>query len=331
MFGKVELLVDFGSKKIAIYKRGKGLVLKEPSIIIATNSNNKLELVAAGRDAVAMIGKTSITQKDISPIKEGMVDNDKACRLMITDYIAKIVPLSLLRPSISVIALISCGLTPSEKRNVEEVFIAAGANEVVLVESPLAVAANGNGAEFVVDIGGNKTEIAIVNDNAIIAGCSIDVGGDDFNRAITDFIADKYRMIIHHYTAEKVKISLATMRENDISQIAVTAKSILDGGEAKNIKLNAKEIRESITPLVDKIVQVIEDVSMMMPESLAEAVYNKGITLCGGSAVIPWLDKYISARTQLTVNLCNAPEEEAVNGGAILLGDRNLLTKLINA
>lgn len=333
MFGRVELLIDFGSKKIAIYKKNAGLILKEPSVIIASNAANRLKLVAAGKDAVAMIGRTSITEQIVNPIKGGLVDNDMACKLMISDFIDRILPNSIFRPNISAVLLVSCGLTANDKRAIESVFTYAGVKDIILIESPLAIAAGvGNsGAAFVVDIGGNKTEIAIVNNNSIVAGCSIDIGGDDMNEAIIDYIADKYRMIIHHNIAEKVKLSLATMRDNDISQLPVTARSIPDNGESRTITVNAKEIRSAISPIIDKIAQTIEDVSLMLPDSLAEEIFMKGITMCGGCAAIPMLDKYLYNKIHIKFNLLDRPDESSLIIGSVMLNDKDLLTKLINS
>lgn len=232
-----ELVIDLGSKKTIIIKKDAGIVFKEPTVIVTTTSGNNLKLVAAGANTSELIGKTSPAEQVIYPIVQGVIVNEKACELMLQDFIMRVVGKPLIKPRISALVCISCGLTNIEKRSIEDVCNSAGINDVTLIEAPIAIAGliHEDGA-FIVDIGSDKTEVAIVNESGIIAGCSVDIGGSMINEAITDYIATKYKMIVHYNTTEKIKLSVATMREQDISQVAVNGKDT-HTGELKTIKI----------------------------------------------------------------------------------------------
>lgn len=328
---KTSLVIDLGSKNICMYQKDNSVILNEPSVIVVKNVKGEMSPVACGSDALKLLSKPVESQQVVYPVKEGAVVNEPACVFLIKAMISRFLPQrTLLKPHIRAIVCISCGLSNVEKRTIEAVCNKAGIGEVTLVESPLAVAALIKEDEaFIVDLGGSKTEIAVTNNSGIVTGCSIDLGGDKLNQAISDYVSDKYKVIIQNNTAEKIKLGAGSLLENDITSATVTGKSIFEQS-SKKITLSAAEIREAILPLVGKIAEVIESVSLMIPDNMIESIFNSGVYLCGGGAELPGIAKYIANRLKMKVTVLENPSEAVANGGVKFFYDNKRLAKLLN-
>lgn len=329
--GKIELIIDFGSSKISIYKKDAGLVLKEAAVVLISNVDGEQKLVAAGNEAAKIIGAGGAKGLHIiEPIKEGIIVQEKACKLMIESFIKRIHNRRLFRPIISAIVLVSCGLVNIEKRNIEEVCNASGIGEVLIVETPLALhAATGKPYSFVVDIGAAKTEIAIVNETGIVAGCSINIAGNSINQAIIDYLCDKHKMRVSKQNIEIIKQSACSFLEKDLSAVEVEGRSIVDN-QPREVKLRAMELRQVVSPVIDKIIEVIESVTMMIPESIAESVSVNGFYLSGGTALMPGIGNYLYEKLYFKCNILDNPIDAAVNGAQKFFYDKQLLSSLLN-
>lgn len=328
---KTELVIDIGSNNIRIFKKDGGLVVNEPAIAIIKYDKKNIQLVCAGKAAQKRVARLNPDEQVLYPVSEGVINNAKGATLFFDYFLKAVCPRTLFKPIISVIACVSCGLTNLEKRDIETILTNAGAKDVIILESPIAAfSLTKQSVACIVDIGAKKTEIAVVSEDGIVTGCSVNIAGDNFNQAIIDYVADKYRTIIQYYTTEKLKISLASFYERDTSNASVSGRAILEG-EPKTIKIYASEIREAILPVINKIIDVINNVLCLVPEKTANDVfYKSGIFLCGGCSLIAGIAEYIAEVFQMQVRVIENPENAVVNGGATFFYEKDKLADILS-
>ena len=324
----IDLVINVGTRNTGIYQQGRGLIIKEPSAVVITNRGGKMSLVASGRAAVQ--AKVGAKEQLLYPIKEGAVFHERAAVLMYKEFIGRILPYSPFKPKVRAIANISCGLTAVERRDVENVLIRAGVGEVILLESPLA-AAEFLGLEYavIVDIGAGKTEIAVTSPSGIISGCSVNIGGDTFNQAIMDYVTDVFRQKIKFSTAEKIKKSILSFSPADNASCVVESRSI-QADSASSLKLETRGIRQAVAPLVDKIAEAIVAVCSQMPTNIYDDVASSGMHICGGSANIPAIDRYLAEKLDWEAYVINEPDNACVMGAAHFFDNPGKLGRLLN-
>lgn len=325
-----ELVIDIGTKFITISQKGKGIVLKEPCVALVEGRRGKLVLVECGRGAIG--GKVSENQQIVFPIKGGIILHENAFVLMMRNFINRLVaPRPIFRQPVKAVACVSCGLTNTEKEQIEKCLIKAGVREVIILESPIAVAASVDdaSAQFVVDVGASKSEVAIVSPSGIISGCSVNIGGDTFNQAIVDYITDTKRCRMPIGYAEKAKKQVGSLYDNDLTCINMELQEI-GTNRIFEYKITAKDIKNAVEEQVAKLVEVIYNLSFQIPENFAQEVYLNGIMLSGGSAVFPGLSEYISMAMEMKVNVSADPSNDIVKGGMTFLEHREKLSKVLN-
>ena len=281
----VKIAVDLGSEYITIFSKGLGVVLKEPSVVALTKLRKKSALIAAGSKALKMLNRPEKGCNVVFPIGDGAIKNIEAAILMFQEFFIKVSSQSFIRQRVDVLAAVSCGLTVAERRDIELALNRAGANQITLIEAPPTVFQLGNKDNaLILIIGKHLTEAAIVSDEGIIMGCSLDIAGDAMNKAIMDYIALKYRVLIGNYAAEKVKISIGSMYENDMSTIEVNGKDLVENAP-KSIEITASDVRKALTPLLDKLVEVID--SLMCRVSTPFLTRSTGRNIPGRVGVLP--------------------------------------------
>lgn len=326
---KICLSIDIGSKNLIIANIDSQIVLNEPSVIASTVQNNKYVNVACGLEAIKYVSAVANSQL-IYPIKNGAVDNEGAFIYMLKAFIARITPQSLFKKYIASIINVSCGLTNIEKRVIEECCYKAGIKEVIIVESPISVKAMYNEkAMFMIDIGSSKTEIAIVSDDGIINGCSINVGGDDIDNAIIDYISDRYKLIINKNSSEDIKLGLATLDENNLTTITIKGRAVLQNTKSE-VKLTATELRPLVVEVLDKIIEVVESVSMMIPDAFANSVLQSGFYLLGGTSKLPGITKYFKEKLHIDITILDDPEIVVAQGGSKFFYDKGRLARMLS-
>ncbi len=326
---KICLSVDIGSKNIVIANKESQVLLNEPCVVATANQNSKFINVACGTEAISYVSKNNNSQL-IYPIKNGSVDNEVAFVYIIKTFIDRLAPKKFFKNYVSIIASVSCGLTNIEKRLIEESFYKAGVKEVVIVESPLSVKAiNNDKAMFLIDIGSSDTEIAIVCDDGIVNGCSINVGGDDIDYAIVDYISDKYKLIINKSSSEDIKLGLATLEENDLSTITIKGRAVLQNTK-NEVKLTATEIRPLVQSVIDKIVDVVESVSLMIPEAYSYTIAQNGFYLAGGTSKLSGIANYLKERLHIDIKIIDEPELIVAQGGSKFFYDKGKLARMLS-
>lgn len=318
MFGKLfkilskDLAIDLGTANTLIYLEGKGIILKEPSVVAIKEDGSYKKVVAVGEEAKKMLGKTPGTIKAIRPLREGVIADFEVTEAMIRYFIQKVHNRSfLVKPRI--IVSVPSGTTQVERRAVKESAESAGAREVYLIEEPMA-AAIGAGlpitepvANMIVDIGGGTTEVAIISLGGIVVAHSIKVAGDKIDEAIIQYVKRKYNLLIGEATAEHIKIQIGNILPDELYETMEIKGRDLISGVPKTITLTSKEIQEAIKEPVDAILRAIKEILEIAPPELAADLVDRGITLTGGGALLKNLDRYISEETGLPVKIAEDP------------------------
>ena len=326
----MELAVDFGSSYITIYKRGEGIVLKEASVVVVSTHKEKREVVESGNAAKNYVRTTMGNAREIYPVREGVVVSVEDASLMMSEFIKRLLPEKIFKPQIRAVVMISSGLTVVERRDVETVMLNAGVKDVILVESPLALLAytNSVGGLFL-DIGGGTAEVASVTKNGISAACSVNIAGAMLNSKIIDYFVENYGLKIGDYTAEKLKLDVGSMYDNDLSATEISGRDVLDG-TPRSMEASAKDVRRAISKSIDALIEVVENVLNITPPELAGEIGKKGIFISGGTSELPGLIEYLGVRLYLPITQLKDYDNAAALGGGVLLEDGKALSQMLN-
>ena len=320
--------IDLGTTNILIYVKGKGIVLNEPSVVSVETSTNKI--LAVGKEAKEMIGRTPGKVKAIRPMKDGVIADFDITEEMLNRFIKKAIGKNLLsKPRI----LICCpsNITGVEKNAIREIAERTGARKVFLEEEP-KVAAVGAGIDIskptgsmVIDIGGGTTDIAVLSLGGIVTSDSIKIAGNSFDEDIINHVKEKYKVIIGEKTAEDIKTSIGTViKEKDKKEIEVTGRSV-STGLPETIKLNSDDIEEALRNDIKKIIAVAKSVLEKTPPELSADIAEKGIVLTGGGALIKGLVQKFRSELKVPVFISDSPLTNVAEGTGILLDNIQLI------
>jgi len=323
--------IDLGTANTLVHLGGKGIIVREPSVV-AINSSDK-KVLAVGNQADEMLGRTPENITAIRPLKDGVIADFEVTRAMIKSLIKKASgnKFSLTKPR--VIVCVPAGVTDVERRAVEEAVMLSGAKSVSLIEEPMA-AAIGAGlpvdkpvGSMIVDIGGGTTEVAIISLCGIVVSKSIRIAGDALDNAIVNFVKHEYNLSIGEKTAEEIKLLLGSaMQYDDESYCDVKGRDLIHG-LPKNIKISSAQVRDAMYEGIYAIIEAIRDTLEQTPPELASDIMNYGITLTGGGALIKNLDKLISQMTGIPVRVCENPLDCVVIGTGKALNNENILNR----
>lgn len=333
-----DLGIDLGTANTLVYVRDKGILIREPSVVARHRKTH--QMVAIGREAKQMLGKTPQTIEALRPLKDGVIADFDAAAAMLSYYI-KLVhrqPKNSWLPKIprpKVVIGIPSGVTEVERRAVQEAAILAGARQAYLIEEPMA-AAIGAGlpiqesqGSFVCDIGGGTSEIAVLSLGGIVVNRSIRIAGDEMDEAIVNFVRLKHSLLIGQLSAEEVKFAIGSAYplEKTDRQTVVRGRDI-ETGLPKSLRLNESEIREALSPVVQQIVEGIAETIEETPPELVGDIVEHGIVLAGGGALLSGIDRLISQEMKMPAWITEDPQTAVVRGCGKLLDDEILLGKV---
>lgn len=309
--------IDLGTANTLVFIRGKGIVLREPSVVAV--DVKKSEVLAVGQEAKDMIGRTPGSISAVRPLKDGVIADFEVTAEMLRYFIRVAVKPTLFKRT-RLIVCIPSGVTEVERRAVEDAARQAGARDVELIEEPMAAAIGADlkvddaAGCMVVDIGGGTSEVAVISLGDIVASCSVRTAGDDFDEAIVSYIKKKYNLLIGERTAENVKIEIGSAfpYENE-GEMEIKGRNLLDG-LPKNIVITADEVREALSDPVTTIVDAIRATLETTPPELSADIIDNGIMLTGGGALLRGLDTLISRETGMPVHVAENPLDCVVNG-----------------
>lgn len=325
--------IDLGTANTLVYLRGKGVVLREPSVV-ALNRYSK-DVLAVGNDAKEMVGRTPDSIIAVRPLSEGVISDFSMTYKLIKFFLKKVLKNGMfVKPR--VVACVPAGVTDVEKRAVEDAVLQSGAKEVHIVEESMASAV-GAGlpvvdpfGNMVLDIGGGTSEVAVISLGAIVTAKTVRVAGDAFDEAIVNFIKKNHNLHIGDRTAESVKINIGSVYEcEDIpSSMDVRGRDLISG-LPRNITVTVDEIREALSEPIKVVVDAVKETLESTPPELSADIVEKGIVLTGGGAMLRGLDKLLAYETRLPVRVADNPLDCVVLGAGMLLEEIETL-KLLN-
>ena len=328
-----DLAIDLGTANTLVSVKGKGIVINEPSVVAIKDDKHKKKVLAVGKTAKEMVGKTPKNIIAIRPMKNGVIADFSVTEEMIRYFIQKVHNRkSLIRPRI--VICVPYGLTQVERKAVKESAMSAGAREVYLIEEPMA-AAIGAGlpikepqGSMVIDIGGGTTEIGVISLGGLVVSKSIRVAGDKFDRSIVDYINKKYNLIIGERLAEEIKMEIGSaVKLEDELKMEIQGKNRISG-LLETITVTSEDIREALKEPVKEIGEAVKHVLEETPADLAGDIVENGIVLTGGGALLKGLDKYLSDLVLLPVYIAEEPLLAVAKGTGKVLDEIEILATL---
>ena len=305
MFGfGTDIGIDLGTATVLVYLKGKGVVLKEPSVVAIDRNNNRI--LAVGEEARQMIGRTPGNIVAIRPMKDGVISDYDTTEKMLKYFISKATGKKLVSAP-RVVVCIPCEATEVEKRAVIDAARNSGAKKVYLIEEPLAAAIGAKldiakpSGSMVIDIGGGTTDIAVISLGGIVVRSSIKVAGDAFDNAIVKYIRRKHKLLIGDRTAEDLKINIGSAFKKEKEEIMEIKGRDLVTGLPKNVTVSSQEMREALSDPVTAIVEAVHSLLERTPPELASDIAEKGILMTGGGSLLNGLDKAIEEHTKVPV------------------------------
>lgn len=311
IFGNgADIGIDLGTASVLVYINGKGVVLKEPSVVAYDTNTN--EIKAIGEEARLMIGRTPGNIKAVRPLRQGVISDYTITEKMIRYFIQKALGRrTFRRPRISV--CVPSHITEVERKAVEDATINAGAREVFIIEEPVA-AAIGAGIDIskpcgtmIVDIGGGTTDIAVISLGGTVVSDSLKVAGDDFDDAIVRYMRRKHNLLIGERTAEEIKIKIGTCYKRDEELTLDVRGRNLVTGLPKTVTLTSDETLEALSESANKIVDMAHAVLEKTPPELASDIAERGIVLTGGGALLNGMEKLLEERTNIATMIAEDP------------------------
>lgn len=335
LFGRFskDLGIDLGTANTLVYVRGQGIVINEPTIV-AINSRTD-ELVAVGRSAKDMLGKTPPHILTTRPLIKGIISDFEVTEKMLKYFIEKVQGEGLsLYPRPRVVIGVPLDLTEVERKAVEDAVMGAGARSVQIVEEPMAAAIGARLpikealGTMVVDIGGGVTEVAVLSLGGVVNWRVIPIAGDELNRNIIQYARDVLNLLLGEKTAEEIKIKLGSAIELPESLECPMRGRDLMNGLPKEVTVTDSQIRDAISRSVRQIIEAIKATLETTPPELVADIYERGIVMTGGGALLKGLDKLIAKVTEIPVRVADDPLTCVVRGTGIILEDDTLLQEI---
>ena len=329
MFTK-DIGIDLGTANTLVYMKGRGIIMREPSVVAVDPRSDELRVRSVGHEAKAVIGRAPGSIVAVRPLKDGVIADFDVTAAMLQSFIRQACGNSILaRPR--VVICVPSGVTEVERRAVRQAAAKAGARQVTVIEEPMA-AAIGSGlpttdavGSMIVDIGGGTAEVAVISLSGIVASRSVRCAGDALDQSIIAFIKRKYNLLVGERTAEQIKLEIGsacppdpTDTEHGETTMEIKGRNLVDG-LPKDILIRSEEVREAMNENLMRIVEAIKDTLECTPPELSSDIIDRGIMLSGGGALLRGLDTLIQNETGIEVHIAEAPLDcVALGAGAVL-------------
>ncbi|MFA9397716.1 MAG: rod shape-determining protein [Clostridiaceae bacterium] len=314
--------IDLGTATVLVYIKGKGVVLKEPSVVAINRSNNKI--LAVGEEARSMIGRTPGNIVAIRPMRDGVISDYDVTEKMLKYFITKAYGKKRVTAP-KVLVCIPCEATEVEKNAVIDAAKNSGAKTVSLIEEPLAAAIGANldiskpSGSMVIDIGGGTTDIAVISLGGIVVRSSIKVAGDEFDRSIIKYIRNEHKLMIGERTAEDLKINIGSAYKGDKEKFMDIKGRDLITGLPKLITISSAEMREALSDAINAILDATHSLLEKTPPELAADIAEKGIVMTGGGSLLNGLDKILQEKMRVPVCVAEDAVSCVANGTGMII------------
>ena len=322
--------IDLGTANTLVYMKGRGIIIREPSVVAVDARTDELRVRCVGHEAKAIIGAAPNSILAVRPLKDGVIADFDITAAMLQSFIRQACGSRLfVRPR--VVICVPSGVTEVERRAVRQAAAKAGARQVTVIEEPMA-AAIGAGlptaepvGSMIVDIGGGTAEVAVISLSGIVASRSVRCAGDALDQSITSFIKRKYNLLVGERTAEQIKLEIGsacppdpTDTEHGETTMEIKGRNLVDD-LPKDILIRSEEVREAMNENLMRIVEAIKDTLECTPPELSSDIIDRGIMLSGGGALLRGLDTLIQNETGIEVHIAEAPLDcVALGAGAVL-------------
>ena len=328
-----DLAIDLGTANTVLYVKGKGIVLREPSVVAVRQDGRGSRVLAVGQEAKQMLGKTPGNIQAIRPIKDGVIADFEVTEAMLRYFIKKVHNRrTLVHPRIMI--SVPSGITQVEKRAVRESAESAGAREVYLIEEPMAAAIGANlpitepTANMIVDIGGGTTEVAVISLAGIVYAKSVRVAGDKMDEAILQYTKRKHNLAIGERTAELIKTTIGNViPEEPYESMDIKGRDLVSG-VPKTLTITADEIKSAISEQIDVIIDAVKVALELTPPELAADIVDQGIVLTGGGALLKNLDSKLKEETGMPIIVADDPLSSVVLGSGKALDNLDILKEV---
>lgn len=315
IFGK-DFGIDLGTSNVIIYMKGKGIVLREPSVVAVDKNTGRL--LGVGLEAQKMLGRTPGNIIAIRPLKDGVISDYEMTERMLREFIRKITSFSLLKPRLLI--TIPGGITEVEERAVIDAGLQSGARKVYLIEETVA-AAYGAGLDIaqpagrmLIDIGGGTTDIAVLSLSGVVESSSVNVAGNSFDEAIVKYVKKKHNILIGERTAEEIKINLGCVYHNERdASMEVRGRCMLTG-LPKMFTIHSDEMLDAFADVTEDLLDALRSVLETTPPELVADIAENGITITGGGSLVRGIDKLIEANTNIKTRVADDPDACAAYG-----------------
>ena len=328
-----DLAIDLGTANTVLYVKGKGIVLREPSVVAVRKDSRGSRVLAVGKEAKEMLGRTPGNIVAIRPMKDGVIADFEVTEAMLRYFINKVHNRrTLVHPRI--IVSVPSGITQVEKRAVRETAESAGAREVYLIEEPMAAAIGADlpitepTANMIVDIGGGTTEVAVISLAGIVYAKSVRVAGDKMDDSILQYIKRKHNLAIGERTAEEIKTTLGNVLPEEPYQTMDIKGRDLVSGIPKTLTITSKEIQSAISEQVEVIVDAVRVALEQTPPELSADIVDQGIVLTGGGALLKNLDTLLKNETGMPIIVADDPLSSVVLGSGRALDNLEILREI---
>jgi len=327
-----DVAIDLGTANTCVFARGRGIVLNEPSIVAFNTAKGEVE--AVGQEAYDMLGKTPPNIKAIRPMKDGVIADFDAAEKMLMHFVKKAHGRRpLLRPRL--VIGVPPEITPVERRAVKDSGFRVKASEVHLVDEPMAAAIGAGlpisdpAGNMIVDIGGGTTDIAVISMAGTVYGRSLRVAGDAMNEAISTYMRKACNLLVGERTAEQIKFELGSAMPLDAPVSMEVKGRHVSEGVPRTVTVCDTQIREALADTLRQIVDAVRDSLERIPPELCADIYDRGVVLTGGGAMLRNLDQRLAAETGLPVLVAENPLTSVVTGAGMILSDLPLLRKVV--
>lgn len=317
------MAIDLGTTSVLVFSRSQGVILNEPSVVAIDSYTDKI--VAVGQEAKDMLGRTPGNIIAVSPMQDGVIADYRSTERMLKYFIKKASGRSILGPD--VIICIPSQATQVQKRAVIQASTAAaGTHNTYLIEEPLAAAIGSGvdisdpGGNLIVDIGGGTTDVALISLGGIVISKSIQIAGNEFDKAISDYIRRKFNIVIGERTAESIKIAVGSSTNEGMEETIEVKGRSLEDGLPVHVYVSSSDINEALEPVTREIINTVHEVLSETPPELSADLFDRGILLTGGGALIKGLEKTIQRHIGIEVNLVEHPLTAVVRGTGKALG-----------